>query len=88
MQQLIFRNWKFALLWAVGTIASIGAFFADDGGHKKLEQAAAKVSESRSTPALAQPDPAPGGDATEVDDGFTSDKELNSEIEAAENPAS
>ncbi len=88
MNQLIFRNWKFALLWAVGTIASIGAFFAGDGGHKKLEQAAAQISEARSTPAVAAPDSPQADESQEADDGFTSDKELNSELEAAENAAS
>lgn len=87
MQQLIFRNWKFALLWAIGTMASIGAFFADDAGHKKLEQAAAKVSESRSSPAVQEPGSPQADETKEVDDGFTSDKELNSELEAAENAA-
>ena len=87
MNQLIFRNWKFALLWAIGTIASIGAFFADDGGHKKLEQVAVQVSESRSTPAVEVPGSPQADETKDVDDGFTSDKELNSELEADENAA-
>ncbi len=87
MNQLIFRNWKFALLWAIGIFASIGAFFANDGGHEKLEQAAVQISEARSSSAVPAPDSPQAGETPEADDGFTSDKELNSELEAEENAA-
>ncbi len=77
MNQLIFRNWKFAILWVIGTMASVGAFFADGGGQKKLEQAAVQVSKSQTTVAPAQSDSI---DNEATDDGFTSDKELESQF--------
>lgn len=73
MYQLIFRDWKIALLWAIGLTASTAAFFEGGGGHDKLEASAAQIRAQReqqaATPAYAQPgaqperaDPLPDGE--------------------------
>ncbi len=85
MYQLIFRNWKFAGLWAIGTMASVGAYFADGGGPEKLDQAAAQAAAHQT--AVAAPEPAVAASEGAKDDGFTSDQELSGESEAAEVPA-
>ena len=56
MYQLIFRDWKIALLWAIGLTASTAAFFERDGGHDQLEASAAQI---RAQKAQLAPTPAP-----------------------------
>lgn len=47
MTQLLFRNWKFALLWVVGTCAMTAAFFMDGGGHDRLEEGTQQIRDTR-----------------------------------------
>lgn len=64
MYQLIFRDWKIALLWAIGLTASTAAFFERDGGHDQLEASAAQIRAQKAqlapvpsyAPPSAQPD--------------------------------
>ena len=72
--QLLFRNWKLALLWALGVSASVGAFFAEGGRHEQLEANVATIREQRShaapatAPVAAQASPSPGAVANEDED--------------------
>lgn len=80
MYQLIFRDWKVALLWAIGLTASTAAFFESGGGHDQLAQSAAQIRAQRvqqaalpaypppsAQPARAepQPDSQPSGEGGE-----------------------
>lgn len=56
MQQLLFRDWRFALLWAVGLTALLAAFFSEGGGHEQLIEKAEQISANRD----AQADSAAG----------------------------
>jgi hypothetical protein len=47
MTQLLFRDWRFALLWAIGISASVAAFFADGGGQERLAANAQEIREKR-----------------------------------------
>jgi hypothetical protein len=47
MQQLLFRDWRFALLWAIGLTAGVAAFFAEGGGHEDLARSAAEIKAAR-----------------------------------------
>ena len=47
MHELIFRNWKFALLWAIGLTASAAAFFEKDGGQAQLQRSAEQIRAQR-----------------------------------------
>lgn len=47
MYELIFRNWKFALLWAIGLTASAAAFFERGGGNEQLEARAQEIRQQR-----------------------------------------
>lgn len=47
MYQLIFRNWKFAALWAIGISASVAAFFEPGGGQEQLAVSAEKIETAR-----------------------------------------
>lgn len=79
MQQL-FRNWKFAALWAVGISASIGTFFTEGGGHEELELSAKQIRERRGSsdaqttarpvyqPLPAQPTVAPADAVPDTED--------------------
>lgn len=57
MYQLLFRNWKVALLWAIGVSASVGAFFADGGRHEQMEAEIGMIREQRSHAAAPQASP-------------------------------
>ena len=64
MYRLILGNWKLALLWALGTCASVGFFFADGGDERlteSVEQAAGNSGSdlqaiSPAEPVYADPD--------------------------------
>jgi hypothetical protein len=43
MYRLILGNWKLALIWALGTCASVGFFFAD-GGDERLTESVEQAS--------------------------------------------
>lgn len=68
MQQLLFRDWRFALLWAIGLTASAAAFVSAGGGHEELAEGAEEIRASRQgdgamtvppePAAAAAPDPA------------------------------
>ncbi|MCZ8322005.1 MAG: hypothetical protein ACK442_14640 [Novosphingobium sp.] len=47
MQQLLFRDWRFALLWAIGLTASVAAFFSEGGGHEQLSQQTEQIRAER-----------------------------------------
>lgn len=47
MYQLIFRNWKFAALWAIGISASVAAFFEPGGGQEQLAASAEKIEQAK-----------------------------------------
>ena len=47
MQQLLFRDWRFALLWAIGLTAGVAAFFSQGGGHEQLVKSAAEIKAAR-----------------------------------------
>lgn len=51
MQRLLFRDWRFALLWAIGLTFSVAAFFSEGGGHEQLEQQADQIRANRATQA-------------------------------------
>ncbi len=59
MYQLIFRNWKFALLWAIGLTASTAAFFERGGGNDQLAARAQEIRQQRQGSAQAAPAAAP-----------------------------
>lgn len=90
--QLLFRNWKQALLWAIGVSASVGAFFAEGGRHEQLEANVEKIREQRShtappapaaEPAAAQASPSPSAAANE-DEGAGEVQGPDGENEAEE----
>lgn len=47
MQRLLFRDWRFALLWAIGLTASVAAFFSQGGGHEDLAKRTEEIKSSR-----------------------------------------
>ncbi len=59
MYQLIFRNWKFALLWAIGLTASAAAFLERGGGHEQLEASARQIRAQHEQTAAAPAPPVP-----------------------------
>jgi len=59
MQQLLFRDWRFALLWAIGLTAGVAAFFAEGGGHEDLAKSAAEIRAARQVTDSSAPAPAP-----------------------------
>lgn len=87
MYQLLFRNWKLALVWALAVSASVGAFFAEGGRHEQLEADVEKIRAGRShaaapVAAAAEPEagqavPAPvqaaGGEDAEAEAGDVED---------------
>lgn len=46
MPRFLFRNRWFALVWAVGVLASIGLFFSEGGGQEDLAQATETIREN------------------------------------------
>ena len=57
MYQLIFRNWKFAALWAIGISASVAAFFEPGGWQEQLAASAGKIETAMESVAPAPPPP-------------------------------
>lgn len=78
MYQLIFRNWKFALLWALGLTASVATFFERGGGNERLEASARQI---RSQRQQAGPPPAAPLGTAQLDP--QAEDEANGEGEAA-----
>ena len=93
MYQLIFRNWKFALLWAIGLTASAAAFFERGGGNDQLVARAQEIRQQRqgspqpaaiaSQPAAQEPPQAEEADA-EQGDGPATTEAIGDEAEAPE----
>lgn len=86
MPTRMFRDWRMALLWAVGLMASVAAFFSDGGGHEALTQQAREIANKRSgqlekaqalaaNPAATRRPP-PVGDERVSDDEFADEAEL------------
>lgn len=74
MYQLIFRNWKFALLWVVGISCSVAAFLEEGGGKDRMEASAQQIRERRQAstaepaPISSEPaEPVPEADAAETE---------------------
>ncbi|MDP3907844.1 hypothetical protein [Novosphingobium sp.] len=68
MYQLIFRNWKFAALWAIGISASVAAFFEPGGGQEQLAASAEKIETARAIESSVVSLPAPAPDDVAVDE--------------------
>lgn len=68
MYQLIFRNWKFAALWAIGISASVAAFFEPGGGQEQLAASAEKIETARALENNVASLPAPPIDEVAVDE--------------------
>jgi hypothetical protein len=70
MQRLLFRDWRFALLWAIGLAASAAAFVSQGGGHEELAKSAREIKASRQAAedAAADPAPAASGDVTVIEE--------------------
>ncbi len=72
MYELIFRNWKFAMLWAIGLTASAAAFTESDGGQAEIQASADQIRAQReqlapaATPAAA---PLPPSSDPAMEDG-------------------
>ncbi len=66
MQQLLFRDWRMALLWAVGLTAGVAAFFAEGGGHEDLAKSADQIRAARHVTDNAASGPAPGATPTQA----------------------
>jgi hypothetical protein len=73
MQRLLFRDWRFALLWAIGLTASVAAFFSQGGGHEDLARRTDEIKASRQameqSAGEAQPQPAVEPTVIEEDEG-------------------
>ena len=73
MQHLLFRDWRFALLWAIGLTASVAAFFSQGGGHEELAKSTREIEAARQaqdeTSANPAPDAATTATAIEEDEG-------------------
>lgn len=83
MMGWIFRNPKLAALWALGTMASVGAFFAEGGGQQKLAAQAETIRAQKEE--LANPTTSHTfAIEQESEDGFTPDKELFVDEDAAQ----
>lgn len=67
MHELIFRNWKFALLWAIGLTASAAAFFEKDGGQAQLQRSAEQIRAQREQLGAPPPPAAMPSDSTDPD---------------------
>lgn len=59
MYALIFRNWKFAMLWAIGLAATAAAFMEKDGGQAKLQASADQIRAQGELVAPTKPAAAP-----------------------------
>ena len=68
MYQLIFRNWKFAALWAIGISASVAAFFEPGGGQEQLAASTEKIETARALENNVASQPAPPVDEVAVDE--------------------
>lgn len=79
MYQLLFRNWKLALVWALGVSISVGLFFAEGGRHEELESNVEKIRAGRGQSA---PAPTPGPAAAAAVNPPASDEEVVGEAEA------
>lgn len=84
MYQLIFRNWKFALLWAVGLTASAAAFMESGGGHERLEASAKQI---RAQKALVASQAAPSGAAAPARVDPLAEPPAEEEAEAGTEPS-
>lgn len=72
MYQLIFRNWKFAALWAIGISASVAAFFEPGGGQEQLAASAEQIETARAAQARAAQ--APPVDDVAVDEPLSEEE--------------
>ena len=68
MYQLIFRNWKFAALWAIGISASVAAFFEPGGGQEQLAASAEKIETARAQESRVGNPPASPAEEVAVDE--------------------
>ena len=68
MYQLIFRNWKFAALWAIGISASVAAFFEPGDGQEQLAASAEKIESAKALESAVVAQPAPPMDEVAIDD--------------------
>lgn len=73
MYQLIFRNWKFAALWAIGISASVAAFFEPGGGQEQLAASAEKIETARALENNIASLPAPPIDEVAVGEPLSED---------------
>lgn len=85
MYQLIFRNWKFALLWVVGISISVASFLEKGGGKDRMEASAQQIREHRQGIA-AEPAPiAPQGmDDQDDPDSIETEAPLTAEAEGTD----
>lgn len=74
MYQLIFRNWKFAALWAIGISASVAAFFEPGGGQEQLAASAEKIETARTLENNVASLPAPPVDEVVVDEPLSEEE--------------
>lgn len=63
MYALIFRNWKLALLWAIGITASAAAFIEKDGGQAKMQASADQIRAQKEQVAAPAPVSAPAANS-------------------------
>ncbi len=73
MQKLLFRNRYFAAIWALAMLASVAAFFGNDGGNQQIEEAAKAIR------AQKQDMTRPGEASPVVIEDETSDEELSAD---------
>ena len=82
MYQLIFRNWKFAALWAIGISASVAAFFEPGGGQEQLAASAEKIETARALENNVASQPAPPVDEVAVDEPLSDEEATAAEASA------
>ena len=73
MYQLIFRNWKFAALWAIAISGSVAAFFEPGGGQEQLAASAEKIETARALQDSVAKLPAPPIEEVAVDEPLSED---------------
>ncbi len=82
MYQLIFRNWKFAALWAIGISASVAAFFEPGGGQEQLAASAEKIETAKAMESVAPAPPPPPVDEVVVDEPLSDEEATAAEASA------
>ncbi|WP_374284299.1 hypothetical protein [Novosphingobium sp.] len=89
MYQLIFRNWKFALLWAIGLTASATAFFERGGGNEQLEARTQQIREQQQGTAAptGAASPAAAEDEVLADEADSGQTDSPAAVEAQEDEA-